>query len=103
MKKLFIVFLLLSLAGLPSFSQCTGKKDDNGFRQGEWKCYFDKGHTRLRSVRNYRDDVLHGEQQYYKKNGKLYSVAHYSEGRLCEMISVKNTGERRTIMKLKCR
>lgn len=98
------LFILLFLSGIgTAFSQCSGTKDSNGLKQGTWKCYYDKQQTKIKSVRHYRDDILHGEQQFYNKEGKLTSIRYMSNDMLCKIIQVKKDGERKTIMDLKCK
>jgi antitoxin component YwqK of YwqJK toxin-antitoxin module len=83
-------------------AQCTGTKDKNGLKQGDWKCYYDKQKTKVKSVKHYRDDIQHGEQKFYNRDGKLTSLRYMSNDMLCKLILVKKNGEKKTVMDLKC-
>lgn len=57
-----------------------GKRDLNGYQQGEWKKYYASGKVFI--VANYINDTLEGPVKSYYKNGILQAENDYIGGKL---------------------
>lgn len=73
MKALAFIFILLPLFSLAQINQA----DANGYRQGNWKKFFENG--KIRYEGSFKDNKPVGEWKRYHDNGNLQAKIYYSE------------------------
>lgn len=56
------------------------RTDNFGFKQGNWKYFWDNGNLRLEGT--YRNDKKHGFFKYYDENGQFISIEKYENDEL---------------------
>ena len=64
--------------------------DASGLKQGEWLDFYPDG--KIKTERNYRDDLLHGYYKEYDEKGKLLVTLLYDSGKVTGT-NIDNTGE----------
>lgn len=93
MNKVLVLIIAIFAYSLDNFSQeqeyteqhddgtySIGKRDINGYQQGEWKKYYASGKVFI--VANYINDTLEGPVKSYYKNGIIQAENDYIGGKL---------------------